>query len=135
MLAQLDRASGYGPEGQGFESLTACQIPQSYRLWDFSCFFAYLSRFLCAKKRVFIRIAMPSMTLLNANKRHFYERFFRGSAVRGQSEPIFVMLLNSFSFCGTAVFEGVHAFPSLPKSFISSQVRFLIASCTIVQNA
>ena len=24
-LAQLDRASGYGPEGQGFESLTACQ--------------------------------------------------------------------------------------------------------------
>ena len=23
-LAQLDRASGYGPEGQGFESLTAC---------------------------------------------------------------------------------------------------------------
>ena len=25
-LAQLDRASGYGPEGQGFESLTACQL-------------------------------------------------------------------------------------------------------------
>ena len=25
LLAQLDRASGYGPEGQGFESLTACQ--------------------------------------------------------------------------------------------------------------
>ena len=24
-LAQLDRASGYGPEGQEFESLTACQ--------------------------------------------------------------------------------------------------------------
>ena len=24
-LAQLDRASGYGPEGRGFESLTACQ--------------------------------------------------------------------------------------------------------------
>ena len=24
-LAQLDRVSGYGPEGQGFESLTACQ--------------------------------------------------------------------------------------------------------------
>ena len=24
-LAQLDRASGYGPEGQGFESLIACQ--------------------------------------------------------------------------------------------------------------
>ena len=27
-LAQLDRASGYGPEGQGFESLTACQKQQ-----------------------------------------------------------------------------------------------------------
>ena len=25
-LAQLDRASGYGPEGQGFESLTACHL-------------------------------------------------------------------------------------------------------------
>ena len=24
-LAQLDRASGYGPEGQEFESLAACQ--------------------------------------------------------------------------------------------------------------
>ena len=24
-LAQLDRVSGYGPEGQGFESLKACQ--------------------------------------------------------------------------------------------------------------
>ena len=24
-LAQLDRASGYGPEGRGFESLTAYQ--------------------------------------------------------------------------------------------------------------
>ena len=28
-LAQLDRASGYGPEGQGFESLTACQNPDT----------------------------------------------------------------------------------------------------------
>ena len=27
LLAQLDRASGYGPEGQEFESLTACQKP------------------------------------------------------------------------------------------------------------
>ena len=26
LLAQLDRASGYGPEGQGFESLTACHL-------------------------------------------------------------------------------------------------------------
>ena len=25
-LAQLDRASGYGPEGQGIESLTACHL-------------------------------------------------------------------------------------------------------------
>ena len=30
-LAQLDRASGYGPEGQGFESLTACQKGPSHR--------------------------------------------------------------------------------------------------------
>ena len=28
-LAQLDRASGYGPEGREFESLRAYQIPQS----------------------------------------------------------------------------------------------------------
>ena len=27
LLAQLDRASGYGPEGRGFESLTACSKP------------------------------------------------------------------------------------------------------------
>ena len=27
-LAQLDRASGYGPEGRGFESLTAYQKPR-----------------------------------------------------------------------------------------------------------
>ena len=28
-LAQLDRASGYGPEGRGFESLTAYQkVPE-----------------------------------------------------------------------------------------------------------
>ena len=30
-LAQLDRASGYGPEGQGFESLKACQKGPSHR--------------------------------------------------------------------------------------------------------
>ena len=29
LLAQLDRASGYGPEGQGFESLRACQKPRN----------------------------------------------------------------------------------------------------------
>ena len=37
-LAQLDRASGYGPEGRGFESLTACQkSSKSYDFEDF-CF-------------------------------------------------------------------------------------------------
>ena len=34
-LAQLDKASGYGPEGQEFESLTACQNPEVERLRDF----------------------------------------------------------------------------------------------------
>ena len=32
-LAQLDRASGYGPEGQGFESLTAYQKTRNPK-WD-----------------------------------------------------------------------------------------------------
>ena len=37
-LAQLDRASGYGPEGRGFESLTAYQkSSKSYDFEDF-CF-------------------------------------------------------------------------------------------------
>ena len=37
-LAQLDRASGYGPEGRGFESLTAYQkSPKSSDFGDF-CF-------------------------------------------------------------------------------------------------
>ena len=41
-LAQLDRASGYGPEGRGFESLTAYQkAPEiiDFRsfLFAFSC--------------------------------------------------------------------------------------------------
>ena len=35
-LAQLDRASGYGPEGRGFESLTACQ--KSSKSFDFEDF-------------------------------------------------------------------------------------------------
>ena len=34
-LAQLDRASGYGPEGQEFESLTACQKPRQRKLTRF----------------------------------------------------------------------------------------------------
>ena len=48
-LAQLDRASGYGPEGRGFESLTAYQKSSkssdfedfcfSYVLVLWSCFF------------------------------------------------------------------------------------------------
>ena len=33
LLAQLDRASGYGPEGQGFESLTARHSATGYPLW------------------------------------------------------------------------------------------------------
>ena len=42
-LAQLDRASGYGPEGQEFESLTACQTaPKSA---DFGAVFAFLGTF------------------------------------------------------------------------------------------
>ena len=35
LLAQLDRASGYGPEGQGFESLTARHSATGYPLWRF----------------------------------------------------------------------------------------------------
>ena len=38
-LAQLDRASGYGPEGQGFESLTACQKGPSHSGWPFLAHF------------------------------------------------------------------------------------------------
>ena len=34
-LAQLDRASGYGPEGRGFESLTAYQKCQTEGLGTF----------------------------------------------------------------------------------------------------
>ena len=37
LLAQLDRASGYGPEGQGFESLTARHSATDYPLWRFFC--------------------------------------------------------------------------------------------------
>ena len=37
LLAQLDRASGYGPEGQGFESLTARHSATGYPLWRFFC--------------------------------------------------------------------------------------------------
>ena len=38
LLAQLDRASGYGPEGQGFESLRACQKPRSRKVSGFFLF-------------------------------------------------------------------------------------------------
>ena len=39
-LAQLDRASGYGPEGRGFESLTAYHLeekPATVVVAGFSC--------------------------------------------------------------------------------------------------
>ena len=36
-LAQLDRASGYGPEGRGFESLTACH-PETVEIKRFRGF-------------------------------------------------------------------------------------------------
>ena len=36
-LAQLDRASGYGPEGQEFESLAACQKSEPFG-FGFFCF-------------------------------------------------------------------------------------------------
>ena len=42
-LAQLDRASGYGPEGQGFESLTACQKQQLSSLMKAAVSFLSLS--------------------------------------------------------------------------------------------
>ncbi len=40
LLAQLDRVSGYGPEGQGFESLTARhekRLHESVTLFFFEC--------------------------------------------------------------------------------------------------
>ena len=37
-LAQLDRASGYGPEGRGFESLRAYQKPADF--FEIGGFFA-----------------------------------------------------------------------------------------------
>ena len=37
-LAQLDRASGYGPEGRGFESLTACQKSSKSSDFEDFCF-------------------------------------------------------------------------------------------------
>ena len=44
LLAQLDRASGYGPEGQGFESLRACQKPRSRKVSGFFCFLKIFRR-------------------------------------------------------------------------------------------
>ena len=49
-LAQLDRVSGYGPEGQGFESLTACQ-KQSDRHSAVG-FFVFLLNSFCAAQPV-----------------------------------------------------------------------------------
>ena len=48
-LAQLDRVSGYGPEGQGFESLAACQRkenPETVEVSGFSLFINALRRFI-----------------------------------------------------------------------------------------
>ena len=42
-LAQLDRASGYGPEGRGFESLTAYQkAPEIVRFQELFVFLCML---------------------------------------------------------------------------------------------
>ena len=59
LLAQLDRASGYGPEGQGFESLRACQKPRNRKV---SGFFLYLKMF---RERY---ITLPFL-LFNLNRR------------------------------------------------------------------
>ena len=40
-LAQLDRASGYGPEGRGFESLTACQKIPNPKGFGIFCFYQF----------------------------------------------------------------------------------------------
>ena len=44
-LAQLDRASGYGPEGQEFESLTACQKNTEFERVRCFSFFSAQPRF------------------------------------------------------------------------------------------
>ena len=44
LLAQLDRASGYGPEGRGFESLTAYQ--KAPEIVDFRSFLLHFERSL-----------------------------------------------------------------------------------------
>ena len=50
-LAQLDRASGYGPEGQEFESLTACQKPEVERLRAFVFSVKISAKKLCKKEK------------------------------------------------------------------------------------
>ena len=47
-LAQLDRASGYGPEGRGFESLTACQ--KAREILGFHELFLFSSAFVFPRK-------------------------------------------------------------------------------------
>ena len=47
-LAQLDRASGYGPEGRGFESLTACQ--KAREIQGFHELFLFSSAFVFPRK-------------------------------------------------------------------------------------
>ena len=62
-LAQLDRASGYGPEGREFESLTACQKTCIVRCRSF-CF----PRFGSFIKKNCSRISGCSFLLRNRNQ-------------------------------------------------------------------
>ena len=70
LLAQLDRASGYGPEGQGFESLTACQAKDSTK---FPCgvfsFLSFINEFL--------------FTVLSVDTIRLYKRYLHTPAVKG----------------------------------------------------
>ena len=59
LLAQLDRASGYGPEGQGFESLTACHVVADY--------VSFATAFSFSKKR---RLSFTPSLLLSKSKPH-----------------------------------------------------------------
>ena len=48
-LAQLDRASGYGPEGRGFESLTAYQKSSKSSDFEDFCFSIETSEYVILK--------------------------------------------------------------------------------------
>ena len=53
-LAQLDRASGYGPEGRGFESLTACHPEIVVTRNDFGVFCTFFT-----KKIAYFQVCQP----------------------------------------------------------------------------